>query len=98
MKCTILQLSLLSGKYILLNGPTGCEEVYANYTSFFFNVSARLGDPLDDSLMESLSGHRKDQATIRSLEFLALTPHSLQEGEGLKMELMIDRTYMVKLP
>lgn len=42
--------------------------------------------------------HWKDQATIRSLEFSAPTPHSLEKEEKLKMELMIDHAYMGKPP
>ena len=66
-------------------------------TSFFFNVSARLGDPLDDSLMESLSGHRKDQAVAGSLEFPAPPPFSRDERR-VEMGSIIDQASVRKLP
>ena len=35
-------------------------------------------------------GHQKDQAVIRSLELSALYPHSLERGQELKIEFMVD--------
>ena len=44
------------------------------------------------------AGHQKDQAMIRSLEFSALVPYSLEEGERLKMELMFNHDYVMEPP
>lgn len=43
-------------------------------------------------------GHQKDQVMIGGLEFSAPAPHSLEKGEGLKMELMLDHDYGRKAP
>ena len=44
-------------------------------------------------------GHWKDQALVRSLKF-SLPPEpsvsSLERGEGLEMDLLINHTYMMK--
>lgn len=42
------------------------------------------------------TGHLKDQDMIKSLEFSALAAHSLEKGEGLKGEFMINHAYLVK--
>lgn len=39
--------------------------------------------------------HQKEQAIIRSLEFLVPPPHSFGKGERLKIELMIGKAYVV---
>lgn len=39
----------------------------------------------------------KEQAVVRSLELAAL-PHILKRGQGLEMELMIDRAYGMEPP
>lgn len=43
------------------------------------------------------TGHREDQAMVRTLEFSALHPHPPAQDEGLEMELIIDPTDLRKL-
>ena len=40
--------------------------------------------------------YKKDQARIRCLECLALTPYYVGKGEGLGAELIINYAYMMK--
>ena len=44
------------------------------------------------------AGHQKDQAMIRSLKFSVPHPQSPERGEGLKMDLIVDHTYVRKPP
>lgn len=43
-------------------------------------------------------GHQKNQAVIRSFKLSALYPHSLERGQGLKVEFMVDYAYMMEPP
>ena len=44
------------------------------------------------------AGHWKDPAMVRSVGFFSPTPHSLEKGEGLEMELTINRAHMWASP
>ena len=43
------------------------------------------------------TGHQKDQAMIRSLEFSTVSLYLPEREKGLKMELMIHHAYIMKL-
>ena len=86
-----------SGPKILSPYNSRSDNTRHIFFFFFFSVSARLGDPLDDSLMGSLSGHQKDQAVAGSLEFPAPPPFS-RDKRRVEMGSIIDQASVRKLP